>query len=134
MAGSYTASGTTTTSAPLFDLDGSTIGLVNAANVDAGPVTNYTYDPSGDADGERDGERLAVPDIKGWRKNCTDPAPYYYSGGGQFYSPQMVRSPSETGQTSGSGSGGGGGYSPVGRAIVNSILPRGDRGIVAASN
>jgi hypothetical protein len=28
-------------------VEGSTIALVNAANVDAGPVTTYTYDPSG---------------------------------------------------------------------------------------
>jgi hypothetical protein len=40
-------------------------------------------------------------------KEFTDPAPYYYSGGGQFYSPQLVRSLSETGQTSSSGPGGG---------------------------
>jgi hypothetical protein len=25
-------------------------------------------------------------------KEFTDPAPYYYSGSGQFYSPQLVRS------------------------------------------
>jgi hypothetical protein len=28
-----------------------------------------------------------------------DPAPLYYSGGGQFYSPQLVRSVAETSQT-----------------------------------
>ncbi|MGB9380962.1 MAG: hypothetical protein WA571_02245 [Candidatus Binatus sp.] len=116
MAGSYTASGTTTTSAPLFDLDGSTIGLVNAANVDAGPVTNYTYDPSGTPTASGTANDWPFQ-YQGMEKEFTNPAPYYYSGGGQFYSPQMVRSPSETGQTSGSGSGGGGGYSPVGRAI-----------------
>jgi hypothetical protein len=42
-------------------------------------------------------------------KEFTDPAPYYYSGGGQFYSPQLVRSLSEAGQTSSSGPGGGSG-------------------------
>jgi len=30
-------------------------------------------------------------------------APYYYTGSGQFYSPQLVRSLSETNQTSSSG-------------------------------
>ncbi len=44
---------------------------------------------------------------QGMEKEFTDPAPYYYSGGGQFYSPQLVRSLSETGQTSSSGTGGG---------------------------
>jgi hypothetical protein len=39
-------------------------------------------------------------------KEFTDPAPYYYNGGGQFYNPQMVRSLSETSQTSSSGTGG----------------------------
>jgi hypothetical protein len=36
----------------------------------------------------------------------TDPSTYYYSGSGQFYSPQLVRSLSETCQTSTSGPGG----------------------------
>ena len=39
---------------------------------------------------------------QGMEKEFTDPAPYYYSGSGQFYSPQLVRSLSETGQTSSS--------------------------------
>jgi hypothetical protein len=47
LAGSYTSNGTTTTWVPLLDQDGSTIGLVNAAQVDSGPVTTYTYTPSG---------------------------------------------------------------------------------------
>ena len=47
LAGSYTASGSTTTWVPLIDASGSTLGLVNAANVAAGPVTTYSYDPSG---------------------------------------------------------------------------------------
>ena len=46
---------------------------------------------------------------QGMEKEFTDPGPYYYTGTGQFYSPQIMRSPSETGQTSSSGSGGGGG-------------------------
>jgi hypothetical protein len=59
---------------------------------------------------------------QGMEKEFTDPGPYYYSGSGQFYSPQMVRSPSEAGQTGTQGSGGG--TSPR----------RGDRGIVAAAS
>ena len=47
-------------------------------------------------------------------KEFTDPAPYYYTGSGQFYSPQLVRSLSETGQTSSSGNNGG----PSGSAIA----------------
>jgi hypothetical protein len=38
-------------------------------------------------------------------KEFTDPAPYYYNGNGQFYSPLLVRSLSETSQTSSSGFG-----------------------------
>ena len=29
---------------------------------------------------------------QGMEKDFTDPTPYYYSGGGQFYSPRLVRS------------------------------------------
>ncbi len=50
---------------------------------------------------------------QGREKETSDPGPLYYSGGGQFYSPQLVRSLSEQGQTSSNGSGGG----PSGRAI-----------------
>lgn len=54
--------------------------------------------------------------FKGLEKEFTDPGPFYYSGSGQFYSPQLVRSLSQVGQTSSSGPGGGG-FSPAGRAI-----------------
>ncbi len=37
---------------------------------------------------------------QGREKQFTDPGPYYYTGSGQFYSPQFVRSLSEAGQTS----------------------------------
>jgi hypothetical protein len=43
---------------------------------------------------------------RGLEKEFNDPAPYYYTGTGQFYSPQLVRSLSEVGQTSSSGPGG----------------------------
>ena len=49
-----------------------------------------------------------------------DPGPYYYSGGGQFYSPQMVCSLSETSQTGTQGSGGG----PAGTAVAR---PQGEQ-------
>jgi hypothetical protein len=113
VAGSYTASGTTTTWVPLLDQDGSTLGLVNAAQVDSPPATTYTYDPSGNPTAS--GTPNDWPfQYQGMEKEFTDPAPYYYSGGGQFYSPQLVRSLSETGQTSSSGPGGG----PSGSAIA----------------
>jgi hypothetical protein len=51
--------------------------------------------------------------FKGLEKEFTDPGPLYYSGGGQFYSSQLVRSMSEVGQTSSSGPGG-----PSGHAIA----------------
>ena len=38
--------------------------------------------------------------FKGMEKEFTDPGTYYYTGDGQFYSPQFVRSLSEAGQTS----------------------------------
>jgi hypothetical protein len=98
---------------PLLDLDGSTIGLVNAANVDAGPVTNYTYDPSGNPTASGTANDWPFQ-YQGMEKEFTDPAPYYYNGNGQFYSPQMVRSLSEAGQTSAGGTGGG----PAGNAVA----------------
>jgi hypothetical protein len=39
-------------------------------------------------------------------KEFTDPGSYYYSGSGQFYSPQFVRPLSEAGETGASGTGG----------------------------
>jgi hypothetical protein len=111
VAGSYTASGTTTTWVPLIDASGSTIGLVNAANVDAGPVTTYTYDPSGTA--STTGSANDWPfQYNGMEKEFTDPSTYYYAGSGQFYSPQLSRSLSEVGETSSSQ-----GACPSGNAI-----------------
>jgi hypothetical protein len=70
---------------PLLDLDGSTtIGLVNAANVDSGPVTTYTYDSSGNPTASGTANDWPFQ-YQGMEKEFTDPAPYYYSGGGQFY-------------------------------------------------
>ena len=97
---------------PLLDQDGSTLGLVNAANPDSGPVTNYAYDPSGNPTWS--GAANDWPfQYQGMEKEYTDPGTYYYSGGGQFYSPQLVRSLSETSATSTQGANGG----PAGQAI-----------------
>ena len=105
LAGSFTANDTTTTWVPLIDTSGSTIGLVNAANVDSGPVTTYTYDPSGTP--TVSGTANDWPfQYQGMEKEVTDPGTYYYTGSGQFYSPQLVRSLSEAGQTGSSGTGG----------------------------
>jgi hypothetical protein len=113
VAGSYTLNGTTTTWLPLLDTDGSTLGVVNAANPDSGPVTTYTYDPSGTP--AASGTANDWPfQYQGMEKEFTDPAPYYYNGTGQFYSPQLARSLSETSQTSSQGFGG----SPAGSAIA----------------
>ena len=74
-------------------------------------MTTYTYDPSGNP--TVSGTANDWPfQYQGMEKEFTDPAPYYYSGSGQFYSPQLVRSLSETGQTSSSPGGG-----PSGNAI-----------------
>ncbi len=76
------------------------------------PATTYTYDPSGNP--TVNGSSNSWPFLyQGREKEPSDPGPLYYSGGGQFYSPQLVRSLSEQGQTSSNGSGGG----PPGRAI-----------------
>lgn len=78
-------------------------------------MTTYTYDPSGNP--TVTGTANDWPfQYRGMEKEFTDPAPYYYSGSGQFYSPQLVRSLSEAGQTSTSGSNGG----PAGNAVARS--------------
>ena len=113
LAGSYTASGRTTTWLPLLDADGSTLGLVNAANPDSGPVTNYTtYDPSGNPTWSGTSNDWPFQ-YQGMEKEYTDPGTYYYSGGGQFYSPQLVRSLYETSATSPSSTG----SAPAGNSI-----------------
>ena len=108
LAGSFTSGGTTTTWVPLLDPDGTTIALVNAANVQAGPVTTYTYDPAGTPTVSGAANPFWPFLYQGMEQEFFD-APYYYTGGGQFYSAQMVRSLSEAGETGTSGAGGGGG-------------------------
>ena len=105
LAGTYTTTVSSTTWVPLIDASGSTIGLVNAASTQSPPATTYTYDPSGNP--TVSGTANDWPfQYKGMEKEFTDPGTYYYSGGGQFYSPQLVRSLSETTATSSSGTGG----------------------------
>jgi len=90
---------------PLIDTSGSTIALVNAANLNSAPVTTYTYDPTGTP--SVSGTSNYWPfQYQGMEKEPDDPSTYYYTGSGQFYSPQLVRSLSEVGQTSSQGSGG----------------------------
>jgi hypothetical protein len=47
IAGTVTTADTTTTWVPLLDADGSTIALVNAAQLTSSPETSYVYDPYG---------------------------------------------------------------------------------------
>ena len=104
MAGSDTTSGNQITWVPLIDASGSTIALVNAASTQSPPATTYTYDPSGNP--TLSGTTNYWPFLyNGLEKEFSDPGPFYYSGTGQFYSPQLVRSLSEVGQTSSSGPG-----------------------------
>ncbi len=97
---------------PLIDASGSTIALVSSTSTQSQPTTTYTYDPSGNPTENPAGNTWPFL-YQGREKEPSDPGPLYYSGGGQFYSPQLVRSLSEQGQTSSNGSGGG----PAGRAI-----------------
>jgi len=131
LAGSYTLGGSTTTWVPLVDASGTTIALVNKASLQSAPATTYTYDPSGTPSLSGSGNYWPFL-YHGMEKEFSDPTPYYYTGNGQFYSAQLVRSLSEVGQTSSSGpgggsggAGGGGGFSPAGMAIP---LPSGSSG------
>ena len=112
VAGSYSLNGTTTTWVPLLDTSGSTIGLVNAAATGSPPSTTYTYSPSGNPTASGTANDWPFQ-YQGMEKEITDGWGLYYSGGGQFYSPVMVRSLSETSQTSSSGTGG-----PSGNSIA----------------
>jgi hypothetical protein len=135
LAGSFTANDTTTTWVPLIDTSGSTIGLVNAANVDSGPVTTYTYDPSGNP--TVSGTVNDWPfQYQGMEKEVTDPGTYYYTGSGQFYSPQLVRSLSEVGQTGTQGAGGPSGNSIAAPSSGSGGVPTAvtDAGIADAAN
>ena len=60
-------------------------------------MTTYTYDPSGTPTVSGTANDWPFL-INGIEQELTDPQPYYYSGSGQFYSPQLVRSLSEAGR------------------------------------
>ncbi|HYB91772.1 MAG TPA: hypothetical protein VEC38_12090 [Candidatus Binataceae bacterium] len=136
VAGSYTASGATTTLVPLIDGSGSTIGLVNAAQVNSGPVTTYTYDPSGKF--TVNGTQTSWPFLAGGGEHeFTDPASLYYSGSGRFYDPQIQRSLSQMGATGlsqpslgGAGGGGGGGGGGSGGGGPNVFLNLAEGGAI----
>jgi len=87
--------------------------IANAASTGSQPPTSYTYDPFGNPTLNRTANNWPFL-YKGIEKEITDPGTYYYTGGGQFYSPQLVRSLSETSQTSSQGTGSG----PSGNAIA----------------
>jgi hypothetical protein len=126
LAGSFTGLHGTTTSVPLIDLDGTTIGLVDASNVNGGPVTTYTYDPSGTPTLSGTYNEWSFL-YHGMEQEGADPFPYYYyTGNGQFYNSQMVRSLSEAGETGTSGPGSG----PAGNAIA---APSGGGGVPSAA-
>jgi hypothetical protein len=74
-------------------------------------VTTYTYDPSGTTSATGSANDWPFQ-YQGMEKEFTDPSTYYYTGGGQFYSPQLSRSLSEVGETSSSQ-----GACPSGNAI-----------------
>ncbi|HYB90811.1 MAG TPA: hypothetical protein VEC38_07185 [Candidatus Binataceae bacterium] len=71
-------------------MSGSTVGLVNAAQINPGPVTTYTYDPSGNF--SLNGSANIWPFLfEGGEHEVTDPASAYYDGSGNFYDPQIQR-------------------------------------------
>jgi hypothetical protein len=113
LAGSYTASGTTTTWVPLIDASGSTIALVNPASPGSPPAATFTYDPSGKP--TVSGQANSFPfRYQGMEQEITDFPSYtgvYYSGNGQFYSGTISRSPAGTG-AQGTGGAGGAGAGP----------------------
>lgn len=105
LAGSYTASGATTTWAPLLDASGSTIALVNPASPNAPPATTYIYDPSGVP--TLSGQLNNYPFLyQGMEHEFIEPNQFYYSGDGQFYSAQIQRGFSIAGAQGISGPGG----------------------------
>ena len=76
--------------------------------------TTYTYVPSGTP--SVSGTANDWPFLfEGGEHEFTDPGSLYYDGSGNYYNPQIVRSLSETSQTSSQGSNGG--FSPSGMAI-----------------
>ena len=77
---------------------------MNAANVNVNspPSTTYVYDPAGET--TVSGAANSWPfQYHGMEHEVTHPAQLDYSGGGQFYNPQIQRGLSETNATAISG-------------------------------
>jgi YD repeat-containing protein len=90
LAGSLTTSSGTTTWVPLLDKDGTTIALVNAANVNSGPETTFTYDPSGVS--TVSGLANSFPFLyEGLEHEVSDPGQLYFEPSGNVYNPQIQR-------------------------------------------
>jgi hypothetical protein len=70
---------------------------VNAASVDSGPVTTYTYDPSGVA--SVSGAANSFPFLyQGMEHEVTDPGNLYFDGSGNMHNPQIWREVSPVGE------------------------------------
>jgi hypothetical protein len=90
LAGSLTSGGTTKTYVPLLDKDGTTIALVNTANVNSLPETTFTYDPSGVS--TVSGVANSFPFLfQGLEHEVTDPGQLYFEPSGNVYNPQLQR-------------------------------------------
>ncbi len=90
LAGSLTSGGTTKTYVPLLDKDGTTIALVNTANVNSPPETTFTYDPSGVS--TVSGVANSFPFLyQGLEHEVSDPGQLYFEPSGNVYNPQLQR-------------------------------------------
>jgi YD repeat-containing protein len=123
LAGSLTTSSGTTTWVPLLDKDGTTIALVNTANVNALPQTTVTYDPSGVP--TVSGLANSFPFLyQGLEHEVSDPGQLYFEPSGNVYNPQLQRELSLVGPQGISGAPSDGG----GSATSGSSNPRGRSG------
>jgi hypothetical protein len=90
LAGSLTSGGSTKTYVPLLDKDGTTIALVNTANVNSLPETTFTYDPSGVS--TVSGVANSFPFLfQGLEHEVSDPGQLYFEPSGNVYNPQLQR-------------------------------------------
>ena len=120
---------------PLLDKDGTTIALVNTANVNALPQTTVTYDPSGVS--TVSGLANSFPFLyQGLEHEVSDPGQLYFEPSGNVYNPQLQRelslvgpqgiggAPSDGGgsATSGSGNSRGRSGSPGGPSKLSTAL------------
>ena len=90
LAGSLTSGGVTKTYVPLLDKDGTTIALVNTANVNSPPETTFTYDPFGVS--TVSGVANSFPFLyQGLEHEVSDPGQLYFEPSGNVYNPQLQR-------------------------------------------